>query len=249
MQIKIILITISFFGFTGLINLQAQEIQFGLDFQTGVPQGEFSEQLDDRLGFGVGGMFGYRITNTPVMVGADLGFMNFGTETRREAWSTTIPDATVDVENSYNLFHGDLLLRLIPPETTIRPYAEGLFGFNHFFTQTKIRDRGTTGPDDTIATDTNFRDTTLSYGFGGGLQFRIYSGVGTSSSSNDNNGAAANNMPYTIYIHLSGRYMFGREAEYLREGSIIRENGQVTYDVMQSNTNLMHFKLGISVSL
>lgn len=246
MKYKGILISVIIIGLLGFTNLKAQEIQFGLDFQTGVPQGEFSEQLDDRLGFGVGGMFGYRISNTPVMLGVDMGFMNFGTETRREAWSTTIPDATVNVENSYNLFHGDLLLRLIPPETTVRPYLEGLFGFNHFFTQTKIRDRGSSDPDDTIASDTNFKDTALSYGFGGGLQFRIYSGEGTSSNNNNGDGVS---MPYRIYIHLSGRYMIGREAEYLREGSIIRENGQVSYDVMQSNTNLLHFKLGISVSL
>lgn len=41
--------------------------------------------------------------------------------------------------------------------------------------------------------------------------------------------------------------MFGREAEYLREGSIIRENGNVTFDVVQSTTDLLYFKLGVTV--
>ncbi len=228
----------------GLSELKAQEFQFGLDFQVGVPQNEFSDQLDDRLGVGLGGFFGYRFGNTPLMLGADLGFMNFGTDTRREQWSTTIPDATVNVENSYNLFHGDLLLRIIPPERTFRPFADGVFGFNYFFTETKIRDRGTTGPDDVIASDTNFRDTALSYGFGGGFQLRIYSDDGMG-----NNGENATQTPYSVHLHFMARYMIGHEAEYLREGSINIDNGTVTYDVMQSETDLLHFRVGITVSL
>jgi len=240
MNIKGIFLTIFVTTVFGLANLQAQEFQFGLDFQVGAPQNEFKDQLDDRLGIGLGGFFGYRFGNTPVMLGADLGFMNFGTETRQEPWSTTIPDATVNVENSYNLVHGDLLLRIIPPERAFRPFIDGLFGFNYFFTETKIRDRGSTDPDDTIASDTNFRDTAMSYGFGGGFQLRIYSDDG-SGNNNDIQ------TPYNVYLHFLGRYMYGREAEYLREGSIIRENGTVTYDVMQSTTDLLHFRVGVTV--
>ena len=237
-----ILFTVLLFGFS---DIRAQEVQFGLDFQVGVPQNEFSDQLGDRLGVGLGGFFGYRFGNTPVMLGADLGFMNFGTESRQEPWSTTIPDATVDVENSYNLVHGDLLLRIIPPERAFRPFADGLFGFNYFFTETKIRDRGTAGADDVIASDTNFRDTALSYGFGGGFQLRIYSDDGTG-----NNGESATQTPYSVHLHFLARYMIGQEAEYLREGSIQRgDDGSVTYDVLQSETDMLHFRVGITVSL
>lgn len=227
------------------VSLQAQEFQFGLDFQLGVPQDEFSVQLEDRWGVGVGGFFGYRFSGTPFMLGGDLGFMNFGTDVRQERWSTTIPDATVDVENSYNLFHGDLKLRIIPSERFIRPYLEGLFGFNYFFTETKIRDRGSTDPDDTIASDTNFRDTALSYGFGGGLQFRIYTDDGTRNANNNN----GNTTPYSVYLTVSGRYMIGNEAEYLRQGSIEIVDGEAFYDVQRSDTDLLHLKIGIAVSL
>lgn len=245
MKLKSLFIVFVFTLFVGITNIYSQEVQFGLDFQVGVPQGEFSDQLEDRWGVGVGGMFGYRFPSTPFMLGVDLGFMNFGTDTRQERWSTTIPDATVDVENSYNLVHGDALFRIIPSERVIRPYIEGLVGFNYFFTETKIRDRGSTDPDDTIASDTNFKDTTLSYGFGGGLQFRVYSDDGTGNNNDDN----GNTMPYSVYLTLSGRYMVGNEAEYLRQGSIEIVNGQAIYDVQQSTTDLMHFKIGISVSL
>lgn len=234
--------TLLFISSLWMSNLQAQELQFGLDFQLGVPQNEFELQLGNRLGYGVGAMFGVRLPNTPVMLGVDLGFMNFGTETRDEPLSTTIPDIRVEVENSYNLFHGDLLLRLISPGNTVRPYLDGLVGFNHFFTETVLRQRGGFGEQPDILRDTNFRDTSLSYGFGAGFQFKVYSDRG--GRSVDSDGFSG---PYSVYIHLNSRYMFGREAEYLKEGSIIRENGNVTYDVVQSKTDLLYFKLGITV--
>lgn len=244
MKFKTVFLITLFSLFIGSQNLFSQEIQFGIDFQVGVPQGDFKEQLDDQLGVGVGGMFGYRFPNTPFLLGVDLGFMNFGTETRDEPFSTTIPDVRVEVENSYNLFHGDLLFRVMPYNTSIRPYLDGLFGFNYFFTQTEIRERGRPSAEDAIATDTNFRDTTLSYGFGGGIKFRVYSGDTATS-----NGEQVR-MPYNIHINLGARYMFGREAEYLQPGSIVRDDrGNVDFDVLQSTTDLLHFKLGITVSL
>lgn len=154
-------------------NGQAQEIQAGLDLQFGVPQGEFNQQLD-KPGWGIGFRTGYRFPNTPVMLGLDFGFMNFGVDKREEPLSTTIPDLRVEVENRYNLFNGNLLLRLIPPEATFRPFLDGLVGFNHFFTETILRERGRSGSDGERLRDTNFKDTSLSYGFGGGVQIRLY---------------------------------------------------------------------------
>ncbi len=223
-------------------NLQAQELQFGVDFQLGVPQNEYKTQLGNRLGVGLGGMIGVRLADTPIMLGLDMGFMNYGTETREEPLSTTIPDIKVEVENSYNLFHGDLLVRMIAPQNTVRPYLDGLVGFNYFFTQTVLRERGGFGDQPDMLRDTNFNDTSLSYGFGAGFQIKVFSDEGNQTAASDEFSG-----PYSVYIHLNSRYMFGREAEYLKEGSIIRENGNVTFDVVQSTTDLLYFKLGVTV--
>lgn len=243
MKNRLVLVVIIIFVSTLLSsqNLKGQEVQFGLDFQVGAPQNDFSAQMGSRLGFGIGGMIGYRFDNTPFLFGVDFGFMNFGTETRDEPLSSTIPDLRVEVENSYNLFHGDLLLRVLSPERAARPYLEGLVGFNHFFTQTVLRERGGISSEPEKLRDTNFRDSALSYGFGAGLQFRVFRDDGTRIENSEFSG------PYSVYIHLASRYMFGREAEYLKEGSIIREGGNVTYDVNRSTTDLLHFKIGVTV--
>lgn len=219
----------------------SQELQAALDLGVGIPQGDFRDQ-SDHIGGGVNLMGGYRFANSPVMLGLEFGFMNFGTDTRDEPISTTIPDLRVEVENSYNLVHGDLLLRLIAPPSTFRPYVDGLLGFNYFFTETVIRDRDDFFDDDEVLSDTNFEDTALSYGFGAGLQIRVWQRKGEISN------IEGDIEPSSVYLNLRGRYMFGREAEYLQKGSIKTESGQVSYDVSQSTTDLLHIKIGVGVN-
>lgn len=236
---KLLVMSLSFSLF--IINYSySQEIDLELNFDAGVPQGEFDQQLD-RLGWGIGLMGGYRIQNTPLLVGLDIGFLNFGRDVRDEPLSTTIPDLRVEVENSYNMFRADVLLRLIAPPSVIRPYVDGLFGLNYFFTETVIRERGSLSQEDKLR-DTNFEDTTLNYGFGSGIYIRVYRNRQPTESVEDF-------TPGSVYLNLSGRYMFGREADYLQEGSISRENGEVFYDVSRSETNLLYFKFGVVIQI
>lgn len=218
----------------------SQEIHLEMNFDVGVPKGEFGDQLD-RMGYGLGLMGGYKFRNSPVMAGIDFGFMNFGRDVRETALSNTIPDLRVDVENSYNLVHTNLLLRMIGPPSVFRPYIDGLFGFNYFYTETVVRRRGAFSSDDEILRDTNFEDITLSYGLGAGINLRIYRNP-TADEYDDF-------TPGSVYLNFSGRYMFGREAEYLQEGSITidEDNGDVFYDVSRSDTNLLYFKIGVVV--
>ncbi len=75
----------------------------------------------------------------------------------------------------------------------------------------------------------------MSYGFGGGLQFRLFNGIGRAEG------------PAAVYLDLGARYLIGSEAAYLEEGSIRRENGKVTFDVTKSETTLLNFNLGVTV--
>lgn len=225
------------FLFIGHVHTAAQELQLSLDLDIGIPQRDFSDQLD-RAGVGLGISGAYQFKNTPVMLGLDFGFINFGKDVREEPLSTTIPDLRVEVENRYNLVTGNLLLRLIPQPQAFRPYVEGLFGFNYFFTETAIRERGSFSSEDKLR-DTNFEDVALSYGFGTGLQLRVYQ---------DKVPVREETSPAAVYLTLASRYMLGHEAEYLQQGSISIENGNVFYDVSRSKTDLLYFKFGIVVS-
>ena len=216
----------------------AQEFQFGFDLHYADPQGEFEVQLDNP-GVGFGLWAGYRFGNSPLMLGLDFSYTNFGIDRREEPLSSTIPDLRVEVENNYNLINGNLFMRLMLPSGVVRPYAEGLFGFNYFFTETILRQRGAIGDGERLR-DTNFEDVAMSYGFGGGLQIRVYESSGINEQGEET-------APATFYINLQGRYMMGREAEYLQSGSIQITNGDVFFDVSRSETDLLYFKLGLHI--
>ncbi len=205
-----------------------------LDFILGIPQGEFSEYVDN-VGFGVNAFGGIGIGRSPIVIGAEAGFLVYGYENRNEPFSSTIPDVTVRVQTSNNIFLGHFLLRLQPQVGRVQPYLDGLFGFKYLFTQTSIEnERG----GESIAASTNFDDFALSYGAGGGLKIQLYDGpIGKEQKW------------ARMSMNLGIRYLFGGEAEYLQKGSIRRANGDVTYDVDRSQTDLLMPQLGITVQL
>ncbi|MFQ5752453.1 MAG: hypothetical protein ACE5HI_10685, partial [bacterium] len=65
MLMKQIFVTVMLFCSTSV--LSAQNFQAAVNFLLGQPQDEFQEKVED-LGFGVGGMFAYRLGNGPLMI-------------------------------------------------------------------------------------------------------------------------------------------------------------------------------------
>jgi len=223
----------------------AQSVYAGLSFLTGYPHGEFKQNVD-HAGFGGEGHVGYHFGAVPLVLGAEIGVMSYGSNTRREPFSTTIPDVTVSVETSHNIAHGNLFLRLQPDEGVVRPYAEGVLGTNYFFTQTTIQnsDWNSGEHDNSIASTTNQDDWGLMYGVGAGLMVRVF----------DNDDAPVRDIAErettgiaTGFVTLGFRYLYGGKAEYLTNGSIRRNNGTVTYDVTSSRTDLLTGQLGFEV--
>lgn len=215
----------------------AQNVYGGLHFLAAVPHGDFYEHVK-RTGFGLGGQFGYHIDNTPLMVGLDAGVMIYGSDERREPFSNTIPDVTVKVTTSNNIAQGHLFLRLQPQEGAVRPYVDGLVGFNYLFTSTTISNEGR--EDDEVASSTNYDDAALSYGGGAGMLIRLYENTDVPSPSMEGEGSV-----HEVLLDLGVRYISGGEAGYLTGGAIRRENGKVSYDVTHSRTDLISGRVGV----
>lgn len=220
--------------FTGLFlfgtvsDSNAQEAEFAVNFQVGVPQGAFGDKLD-RTGFGIHGMAGYRLPYSPLMLGIDAGFLTFGTDRRRVPISPTIPDVTVSVENSYNMANVNFFARITGRDYRFRPYVDALIGFNYLYTDSTIRDRRT---QEEVVSDTNFDDFAFAYGAGAGVRALIWDG-----------GEAQQGR---VYFNFGARYMFGGNAEYVRPGSIDTSGGELTFDVLESRTDILNFTLGFT---
>jgi hypothetical protein len=208
----------------GATMVSGQDFQAGGYFTTVVPHGEFNDFVPNN-GYGGGGYFLVRLGSSPFLAGGDVGAVVYGSNTRDEPFSNTIPNVFVRVRTSNNILLAHSVLRLQPREWRIRPYLDGLIGLKHLFTRTTISDDF----EEIIASETDLSDTAFSYGFGGGLQVPI-----------------AQKGRVEILLDGNVRYLRGGRADYLRKGSIRQENGLVFYDIYSSRTDVVTAQIGVS---
>lgn len=198
----------------------------------GFPMDEFKENVKRT---GIGGSIQFLFWNPtprmPYSFGINAGYINYGSESRREPFSLTIPDVTVDVDRTNNIVNFHLMGQIILPTGPLRPYLEFLVGGSYIFTETRITSSGS----EEVASSTNFDDWAWSYGGGGGFLIRLM--------PNTNLGEKVG----SIFLDLKVRYLYGTEAQYLKEGSVIVNRGSVFYDVSKSKTDLLTVHLGVVV--
>lgn len=231
-QTKLFLLLFIGLFLTGLTETKAQS--GGINLTLGFPRGEFY-QFVKRTGIGVsieGLIYPYG-DKTPFGIGANIGFMTYGNETRSARWSTTIPDATVDVERNNNIANFHLLIRLQTNNTLIRPYLDLLFGGSYLYTETTVRNNRSS---EEISSSNNSDDWAWSYGGGGGFLVKL------TDMDDPNTGGKS-----PLYLDVKVRYLMGSEAQYLREGDVIVDetNGTVKYFFSKSKTDLLTFNIGV----
>ncbi|MBK7105815.1 MAG: hypothetical protein IPH62_11085 [Ignavibacteriae bacterium] len=207
--------------------------QIGLSFMFGYPQGEFRSNVD-RMGFGgqLHGTFWTPSHEMPYTIGVDLGYMVYGQVDERRPW-IGFPGVYLNLSRTNSLANLHVLMQISPFFGTIRPYAEGLFGGSYIFTQSSVR---ADYEDEDIASTTNYDDFTWNYGGGVGLQIKI---------------AGEMENVDAVFLDFKSRYLYGTEAEYLTEESLIEvdNNGNPIFEAQKSKTDFLSFHIGFIVNL
>jgi hypothetical protein len=206
----------------------------GLNLLVALPQGEFRENVG-RAGFGLSGQFTFfkPAPEAPFTFGINLGYINYGYESRTVPFNQWAGDVPVDVNRMNNLVNFHFLFQVLPFEGSVKPYLDILFGGNYIFTTTEIKSHH-----EEIASTTNYDDFGWSYGGGGGFLIKL----------SDFNSNEEQMSPSTLWLDLKVRYLYGTEAEYLKEGSVdVHNDGTVTYYYSKSKIDLLSIHLGVIV--
>ena len=206
------------------------------------PRGEFDDNTD--TGFGVTGSYVRSITpNRVVGVGLSGSFLGYGSTRRRAPLSNTIPDITVDVETSNNTAFVLGLFEVRVPGR-IQPYLQAVGGGGFFYTTTSLEDTRT---DQVIISDTNQSDATWVWGGGGGLRFRVWESTPDPEEEAARGPAAPRSR---LYVDVGARYLKGNEVEYLKEGSLVTDDGEFDIDprLARSEIEVVQYQIGVSVS-
>jgi hypothetical protein len=215
-----------------LISSFSSAQQAGINLSLALPQGEFADQVDN-LGYGLSGEFMLFSPKprAPFGFGLNLGYYIYGSESRSEPMYN-IPEVSVRVDRTNNLVNFHILFEIGLPTGRIRPYLQGLFGGQYLFTETSVKNENNSQE---FASSTNYEDWAWSYGAGGGISILLSGDPVTEIGA--------------IYLDLKGRYLFGSEAEYLKEGSVEVIGQQVTYHPSKSKIDLLTIHAGVRVAL
>lgn len=229
-QFKIIAGMLLVCGF--LQNAPAQPLEAGASLVLGIPQSQFRRNVDG-VGGGLVGYLTYAPEQEPLSIGLQVTFINYGSQDTKDIiYGPTVPVfGKVTTTNNILSFH--LAGRLQPNNGSLRPYLEGLLGWNHLFTRTAVTDEET---NESIQSNTDLNDNAFSYGGGGGMLIRL-SGPDEENPDNLANG---------WFLSFGARYMFGGKARYLKEGSIRRENNMLIFSTLESTTDLFIFSVGVA---
>jgi hypothetical protein len=205
------------------------------------PRGEFDDNTD--TGFGFTGTYLRSITSNRVVgIGLSGSFLSYGSTSRRAPLSNTIPDITVEVETSNNTAFVLGVFEVRVPGS-IQPYLQATGGGGFFYTTTSLEDTRT---DEVILSDTNQSDATWVWGGGGGLRFRVWE-----STPDPQQAARDESRPRArAYIDVGARYLKGNEVEYLKEGSLVTDDGEFDIDprLARSEIEVVQYQIGVTVT-
>ncbi|MDX1568597.1 MAG: hypothetical protein R3223_12400 [Longimicrobiales bacterium] len=193
------------------------------------PRGEFADYVDSGFGLDLNARIAFDEAGV-VSLRGDLGFLQYGRETRQVCFSATVGcRILLDLTTSNDIFVGGIGPEVAIPGRTLRPYLFGTIGFTYFSTRSSLE--GTSGTEE-IAETENFGDGTLAWVGGGGMDIRLSRG----------------RVP--VDLDLGVEYHSNGSAEYLREGDIIdNPDGSITLLPTKSETNFTTFRIGVRVGI
>lgn len=201
------------------------------------PEGDFAEQID-ATPVGVNFLFGGRVPETPLILGTELGYLNYGKQERLDLYQLEdVPVEAAVSRHSQNVLMGHLVARLQLPTGIARPFVDGLAGMKYFVTRSSIRSDVVVFPRGLLASARR-TDWAMSYGVGGGVDLRFYTGT-----------FGIYDRPGSVSLTFGVRYLFGEEAEYVTEGFFDEARG--VFDIVsdRSRTDMLLGQIGIRFDL
>lgn len=218
------------------------EARAEINFAAGIPQGDFEDGLD-ATPIGATAFIGGRVPNLPLVLGTELGFLNYGSSSELAIYSTAlvrggdqpVPVEALSVSSSSNIVLGHLVARLQAPTGRFQPYVDALVGLKYFITRVDI-DSDIIVFRNGLSQDSHARDVAFSYGVGGGIELLAYELPSMWDGST-----------VGVSLHAGVRYLFGGEADYVRPEGAQTSDGRIVFTEERTRTDLLLPQFGIRI--
>jgi hypothetical protein len=209
-----------------------QKVSGGFNGMLGIPSGEFKD-VNDNAAFGIRGHVMYNPSRKiPVHLGLELGYANMGSKNMYfyDSWFDTY-----QVNAASNIFSVQFKLRLQQAKIVgVRPFAEGLIGWNDFFSTVNVERQTYYGPgypggyNDSYGSSSK-AEWAMTYGGAAGLDIKL-------------------NKEGNLWLEIKTAYMIGRKAKYYVD-PYFTSSGQVYFTEKESETNMVIPQVGVKFGL
>ncbi len=200
-------------------------VSIPLGLHIGIPQGEFAENVAIAGGVGGAGIWGL---GSVLGLRADLGFLIYGSETRRvPLGGGALGLINVDVTTTNTIVGGGVGAQLGLPGGRLTPYLGGMIGFSAFTTTSSVE--GSNSDNEPFASTTNSSDGVFAQTALAGLYVPLARG--------------------SVMLDLGVRHTWnGRKVRYLTEGDITEDaNGDIVLTPRESRAEILTIVLGVSI--
>ncbi len=231
MKLKTLLAAVIILGTTDAWSQTfGQKLTGGINFALGFPAGEFKE-VNDKVAIGGRGYIMYNPSRqAPVYLGLELGYHVMGSQT--EYFYATVYGFydQYKITASSNIFALQFKLRLQQPKlVAVRPFVEGIVGWNDFFSTVNVERESFNGNYNTNGGNSSDAYWAFTYGGAAGLNIVL-------------------DRKQKLFLELKTAYMIGRSAKYLTDPQITN-TGQVYFTEKQSETNMVLPQVGIKFGI
>jgi hypothetical protein len=203
----------------------SSNVAIPLGLQVGVPQGAFAEAVAIAGGVGGGALWGI---GPAFGLRADLGFMIYGSETRRvPLGGGALGLIDVDVTTTNAIFGGGVGAQLGMPGGSLMPYVGGEIGFSVFATTSSVE--GSNSSDEPFATSTNSSDGVFSQTALAGLYIPLARG--------------------NVMLDLGVRHTWnGKKVRYLTREDVTEDvDGNIVLTPRETRADLLTIVLGVTI--
>jgi hypothetical protein len=207
-----------------------QKLSGGFNVALGIPKGEFNK-VEDNLSIALRGHIMYNFDrNIPMHIGLELGYGTMGSTTKY-FYDNYFDEYKVTA--SSNIFSLQFKLRLQQPKNKlINPFAEGLIGWNDFFSTVNV---------ERLTNYYTYSNYNNSYGNSSEAQWALtYGGAAGADIRLQKDGK--------LSLEVKAAYMIGSKTKYLTNPQITG-SGQVFFTENESETNMLMPQVGIKFGL
>lgn len=194
----------------------------GASLVLGAPRGALGEQADLAGGLAAHGLLATR--SGVLALRLDGSWLLYGSETVRIPVARTAGRIVREVTTDNWVAELGLGPQITLPVGAARPYVNAFVGLSYLSTTSELRD-----PDGFVSrSSTNYDDTGLAYGGGGGILIPVGRG-GTS-------------------LDLGVRYVRTSSVRFLAEGDLVADGGGVRATPHRGQANVLEIRLGLAFS-